>query len=281
VRCLVGSEMCIRDSYGAGGKITVEIRHDDQCKNGHNSFAITATVLTTESMRRRDIAAGGCMHDEIAQVFPELAHLIKWHLSITDGPMYYIENTLYFAGDRDAWGRVAGEPSSFSESIIFGSNPIAHKVKPKFWQWLQDCAASGPGQPRFDFEVIRVDHDDKGKPGNYQYSPQFTYGGYDVTWAYCPFNSEQEARDFLYALQHCEPRFVKIPTAWSEGKARELEAARRAAVWPDATDEHLCLPRDELKALLEARLPALLDAFRADVESIGFQFVAVGDEVTA
>ena len=40
--------------------------------------------------------------------------------------------------------------------------------------------------------------------------------------------------------------------------------------WPDATDEDLTAPG--LKERLEARLPALLEAFQAGVESLGFTF---------
>lgn len=85
-------------------RITVELRFDDECRNGHETFAITADIRENglEYM-------GGCCHDEIAQHFPELAHLIKWHLVSTDGPLHYIANTLYHAGDRDHNGLRAGE----------------------------------------------------------------------------------------------------------------------------------------------------------------------------
>jgi hypothetical protein len=99
----------IEAEYGAGAIIRVEMRFDDECGNGHNTFAITATVVTPASRAKRDIAAGGCLHDDIAKVFPELAPLIKWHLMSTDGPMHYIANTLYHAGDRDHHGLRKGE----------------------------------------------------------------------------------------------------------------------------------------------------------------------------
>jgi hypothetical protein len=87
----------------------VTVRFDDECKNGHMSFSITAEVYTNESLRRRDCAACGCMHEEIERVFPELAPLIKWHLTSTDGPLHYIANTVYHAGNRDCNGLTAGE----------------------------------------------------------------------------------------------------------------------------------------------------------------------------
>lgn len=87
--------------YGKGAEIRAEIRFDDSCGNGHNTFAITAEVRRPKA---RDCDACGCLHDDIAAVFPELAPLIKWHLVSTDGPMHYPANALYHAGDRDCDG---------------------------------------------------------------------------------------------------------------------------------------------------------------------------------
>lgn len=57
-----------------------------------------------------------------------------------------------------------------------------------------------------------------------------------------------------------------------EGKERQLDAARKAAVWPEATDEQLCAEPGELKRMLLERLPALQAEFRRDVESLGFVY---------
>jgi hypothetical protein len=64
-------------------------------------------------------------------------------------------------------------------------------------------------------------------------------------------------------------RYVPM-TRTGTGKARDLDAARSCAAWPDATDEQLCAPREVLKAALEARAPALLVEFRASIEAAGF-----------
>lgn len=72
------------------GRLSVEMRFDDECKNGHERFSITASLTD-----KGHWIAGGCLHDEIAETFPELAPLIKWHLCSTDGPLHYIANTLY------------------------------------------------------------------------------------------------------------------------------------------------------------------------------------------
>lgn len=58
-----------------------------------------------------------------------------------------------------------------------------------------------------------------------------------------------------------------VPVGWllSEGKERNFDAARHSAIWPEATDEELSLPKAELLKLLEARLPALMDNFKKDM----------------
>lgn len=93
--------------YDARESVRVTIRHDDSCGNGHPSFAVMANSF--ETLTGREGSFGGCCHDVVAQVFPELAPLIKWHLCSTDGPMHYPGNVVYHAGDRDHWGLRAGE----------------------------------------------------------------------------------------------------------------------------------------------------------------------------
>ena len=85
------------DYAGMDADIVVEIRHDDECGNGHNSFTITGDIH--KHGRRSDSAwlIGGCIHDKIEKHFPELAQYLKWHLCSTDGPMHYVANSLYHA----------------------------------------------------------------------------------------------------------------------------------------------------------------------------------------
>lgn len=56
-------------------------------------FSITADLYE----HGRDVA-GGCMHDEVAEHFPEFAPYIRWHLTSLDGPMHYLANAIYHAG---------------------------------------------------------------------------------------------------------------------------------------------------------------------------------------
>lgn len=100
------------DGYGEPAFLRVEIRHDDSCGNRHNSFAIVGDV---RSKNGREIAFGR-LHDDIAQAFPELAGLIKWHLSSTDGPMHYVSNTLYWLGYQGYCGEGENNPPSIEHA---------------------------------------------------------------------------------------------------------------------------------------------------------------------
>jgi hypothetical protein len=217
--------------YGAGATLRVEMRFDDDCRNGHNSFAITAEVRIPG---RRDVEACGCLHEEIAKVFPELAPLIKWHLVSADGPMHYIANTVYLAGDRDCRGLRKGETRQLRNG----------RTGEACWELraVNDGAAIISSTP--------------------------TGQGY-----------KHDSHLPLYALvtstdgerPPVAPTLEWVPTLIvGEGKARELDAARRVANWPEATDAQLCAEPAELRAALEARLPALLAEFRAAMVSAGF-----------
>lgn len=115
--------------YGPVAMITAKVRYDDQRGNGHNTFSITAEVVTPASKQRNDIEAGGCLHEEIVRVFPELAPYIKWHLVSSDGPMHYPGNALYHASDRDHRGLKKGE----RKQLVNGrtKQPVCQRVNEK------------------------------------------------------------------------------------------------------------------------------------------------------
>lgn len=94
---------------GRDARITVEVRYDDRCGNGHNTFSITATIEEKLRNGRWIEREGGCLHEDIAKHFPDLAPLIRWHLVSSDGPMHYIANTLYWLGYS---GFCDGKPTS-------------------------------------------------------------------------------------------------------------------------------------------------------------------------
>ncbi len=245
--------------YGDGAAIWAHVRYDDECGNGHNTFAITGSVRVP---KQRDIAAGGCIHEEVIAAFPELAPLVKWHLCSSDGPMHGIANTIYHAGDRDHWGKAAGEPSRFERGVRFGDSPVTHRISDALWAFLK--ARHGTG----DFQVVGFTHERDAKT----YGTHYTFAGFGEKWHECPFRDRAAADEFCEGMNRCRVLFVETAVEWSNGKPRELDAARRAAIWPEATDDELTAPG--LKARLESRLPQLLADFRTAMtsEPLNFQW---------
>lgn len=253
-------------------RIIAEVRHDDECGNGHNSFSITGQIDRLQNGVWRD-HTGGCIHEDVAKHFPELAPFLKWHLTSTDGPMHYIANTLYLAGNRDHNGKLKGEPYSFDLALKFDGFPIEWKGRrtDTFLKWLESI-----GDRATQCKAVPIEHREKGKPGAYQFAPKYTLAlnseeQFGEAWHECPFESEREALQFIEALK-LGWKIERVPTAWSDGKARELNAARNSAVWPEATDEQLCAEPEELKRMLLERLPALMAEFKKAVESLGLVY---------
>ncbi len=217
---------------GKAHRITVSLRFDDQCKNGHEDFSITGDIYV-EHNGRYQADMGGCIHEEIAKHFPELKHLIKWHLTSTDGPMHYIANTVYHAGDRDSSGLRKGE--------------------------VRQIKNGRTGEPCWVLEAVSPGEDAVKDSASKKYSERETVPMYilkDDAQGDCPAKA---------------PELRWVP--WNrvgEGSERNFNYARDSAVWPDATEEQLSLEPDELKKLLEARLPALKAAFKRDMLAVGF-----------
>lgn len=227
------SEARAANGYGCAAMLQVEARFDDNCKNGHNTFAITGTIRRKDRRGPDDgWLAGGCLHEDIARVFPELAPLIQWHLCSSDGPMHYIANTVYLAGDRDSRGLRKGE----KRQLVNG------RTKEPVWSLRADatgCALK-------------------------------TALGEDEDIANLPIYRLQDMLAAPTMPEHAPRLFWEPCWIVGEGKARELDKARAAAIWPEATDAELCAEPDVLRATLAARLPDLLAAFREDITRAGF-----------
>jgi len=188
--------------------LKLTIRFDDDCGNGHNSFAMTGDVgkVRKDGSFYDHPYSFGCLHERIAEVFPEFEKYLKWHLCSIDGPMHYIANTIYHASDVDCCGMKKGEFKQFVNKET--------------------------GLPKWE---IHEHPAWKNSPVNSKDCPE------PITINYEPYGRT------------------------GEGSEPDLDAARKSAIWADATLEQLTN-----KDLLAERLPGLLKEFQKDVEELGF-----------
>lgn len=248
-------------------KIYVNIRYNDNCNNGHNSFAITGDIYSSlTSKADRYFETGGCIHEQITKYFPELKKYIKWHLVSSDSPMYYLENTLYHAKDREDMTKEVGEPTRFKEVLRFKGYPFTFEEKEKgFFNWIKNKKDGFD-----DVKVLSVSH----PKDSTIFSTNYTFTTFEHekpspsgAWYDALFQSKTKAEEFLTALQMLEPEFIQIPTAWNEAKEPDLKGARSCAIWEDATLEQL-----QDKEQLLKRLPALMQEFKNDMLELGFEW---------
>lgn len=80
-------------------KTVIKIRLDDECRNGHEDFSLTCGIYEKRNGIWRD-SGGGCAHDHILKLRPDLAPFAMLHLCDFNGlPMHCAANALYwFAG---------------------------------------------------------------------------------------------------------------------------------------------------------------------------------------
>jgi hypothetical protein len=76
--------------------IIVNICLNDECKNGHQDFAITGEIYEAGERGDRAMISAGCCHDAILKIFPEYKIFVDLHLSDYSGaPMYAAGNGFY------------------------------------------------------------------------------------------------------------------------------------------------------------------------------------------
>lgn len=80
-----------------GESINVNIRLNDECKNGHQDFSITADIYKAGKPKTdRYHISGGCCHDEILKAFPEFKIFVDLHLcDYLGNPMHAVANGFY------------------------------------------------------------------------------------------------------------------------------------------------------------------------------------------
>ncbi len=95
----------------------------------------------------------------------------------------------------------------------------------------------------------------------------------------CGTNPEKIAEHFPELAQYVKYHLVStdgplhyIANTMYHVQKGNLDYARSTAVWPEATDEDLQIPQEELKKKLQERLGGLMRGFRDAVETLGFVY---------
>jgi len=250
-----------------GSRLRVNMRYDDQCGNKHNSFSITGNWWE-KGTSSGEPNSGGCLHDDIYEYAEDLRKYIKFHLCTSDGPSAYVSNATYCAGNRDYNGRAPGDISGYAYGIRFNGSVISHFIDDKLWTYLKNAIESGVSE--FNLKTIEY----LNRPNeNYDLTPNYSINNFADNWYGCPFKKgSAQARELCIGLTNEPVAFVKLPTEYSKGKLREFDLARSCAIWPEATDEQLSLPKEELEILLIDRLPNLMIEFKDAIEELGFEY---------
>lgn len=261
---------------GTDSTVTIEARFDDECGNGHNSFFLKAWAYEANKPKI-DRYWRQLTEEAIAHHFPEYAHLLKWNNTSTDGPMAYLSNTLYHACDRDHNGQRAGDPvhtdmivalevkgEKHTHTIpVYEPNsfsPTANNF-PAFWEAINNEGGfhkmrllNKPTKVGTALTLVCGAHS---LHGGTRLHPRDIDTGYGNPEGLRTLVDLWNGRADL--VLHAEVKKV------SEGYPPDLKAARRSAVWLDATIEQL-----QSVDLLVARLPTLMEEFKRDMESLGF-----------
>lgn len=218
-------------------------------------FSLTGDVYSGTVAHECYLDRCGCVHDDIAKHLPNLKPYLKWHLTaINSGPMHYLTNTLYHAGNLDYNGLQKGDVHLYKNIVVFPSLYHKEEISNGYkFEFLQS-------QWELGNELVLCN----GKTKGWLSLQGFPYE--TGLWL-----SETAAVSFVNkwnAMVHVDGgiEFTKEPWTYSEGKERDFDAARSTAVWPDATDEELSLPKWELELLLEKRFPQLMEEFYGDME---------------
>lgn len=235
-------------------RVVACVRFDDRCGNGHNTFSITGDAWLKGSCRK-DPDVCGCIHEIISEAFPELKPFLKYHLCSTDSPMHYIDNTLYHVRTCSHKGKKAGDPVKFEKYLLLGNSLYPHKFNSKFLNFLTEIDNN---------QLVKLPIEHAGD-SSYNFKPKYTLKGFECEWHQCPFDNEMIADSFIETVKNHGFEIKSIATEFATEVKPDIEAARRSAVWPEATLEQL-----QDRETLEKRLPDLVAKMRTDIESLGF-----------
>lgn len=253
----------VKEVQEAWGLQRYTLKVDWEPISGHHTLSITIEIEKPSDYGDHwiPVSQTRCPED-MQRIWPEHVRALDFHLCSLAGPIYYIENTVYLAGTRDCFGWEQGEQRREKET--------------KKLLWVADtdllfrvvASDTQPAPLEVHYEPLLVEKDmtwgpNKGIPVG---EPQRDANGLHL------WRIPDTGLPLVRSLTRPEPLVLPLKPYLGEGKPRDLDGARKAANWPDATDEELSVPEAELEAALKARLPKLLWELKAIVESFGMTY---------
>lgn len=113
---MTSKTLAVKNLVKPEGKMTYKAKFEIHYIEGNSLPHFSVTGEIRENGR---IDSCGCLHDMIAEQFPEFAKFIPYHLCDIDGnPMYYYENSLYHLKT----GNIDGFKSCSLFGILDGDN---------------------------------------------------------------------------------------------------------------------------------------------------------------
>ncbi len=120
-----------------GNPLIIDIRLNDECKNGHQDFSITGSLYTKgKPLTDRNLQTCGCIHEIIADTKPMLQLFIDLHLCDYKGiPIYAVENGFYHL--TQGFNNTKPDSQNFKDEFC-----SYYRVTPKQFDVLKSCANS-------------------------------------------------------------------------------------------------------------------------------------------
>lgn len=176
--------------------VVVTLRWDYRCGNGHNTFGVSGEIFECNYLKGEPYI----IHDNgmklwlhscgqiagIETYFPDLADALPFHLFDERGPLHYIPNTLYRAGDKDCWGLRKGELEQFRSKTsglpLWTYVPHA-KMEDGNWKrgYLGDLVASATQPPDYESELLKIVWEPWGRLGEGK-EREFEYARKSACW---------------------------------------------------------------------------------------------------
>ena len=145
-------------SDGGRTRTVIRVQLDDECRNGREHFSLTADIDEKRGNNRWVESGGGCCHDHILKLKPDLKPFADLHLSDQDGaPIHPFGNAFYwFAGFNGGLGQQyhggsgsSGKPAEECRRIFCDHLRISS----------DECAAIVGQMPRTEQELQAVCED--------------------------------------------------------------------------------------------------------------------------